>query len=568
MKKIHATLLVLFLIHLINAQYAHAQRDFTSDPIKIVKPYQPKLLEALKIATNPQAAPIKPNNDKQKLNYAAVTRSINTDFKPEPIQALKPKTENPDPLHNFFVRAGFGNYITPLLDVHYQTGRKSKYEIAADLHHLSSKGSLNTNAQTGQMYKNMAFSDNKAGLNIKRIFETISVGAGAKYERNSRRFYGYNPADTTFNNEQSTQNINRLHTFIKIEGTPKQKGIPSYKITPSYTLTTNKYQETEHNFNVAGSIFAAFENSHISIPITYDYRQYKPNTGFVTTKKNTGLFTLNPRFGMQKERFAFEIGINTAHQQLKTNSLAITDSSSFHIFPFAKIGFDIIQDKALTAFVGIDGGFEQNTFDNITRRNPFVQNNLDIKNTLNKTHIFAGINGQIVENLSYKAQVGIKECKNMLFYVNDTTDFRRIAPVYAQTGKITEFSIETQYKPNQSLDLNLITTYKTFNLDSTLRQPYMQPNLSTHFNLRYNYDQTWYFGADIFGYSGIKYLSKTGTTNTLKSAIDLNLMAEYRLKNNLTFFANFNNLAASHYFRYYNYPTFGISALGGLTYKF
>ena len=559
---------ILLSCLLVYATVAHAQRDFTSDPIKVVKTYQPKLIESLKIPTNPQAAPDATNDDRPKMNYAAVTRSINTDFTVEPIQAMKPKSETPNPLKNVFIRAGFGNYLTPLFDAHYQTGRNSKYELEANAHHISSRGTIEKNVQTDQSYKNMAYSDNKLGLSGKRIFKQMSVGAGVNYERNNRNFYGYNPVDTNFTTEQSTQTLNRVGVFAKLQGTPTKKGVPSYTLTPSYHLTTNKYQESEQNFNIAANLFAGFGESHITIPIIYDYRKYKPNTGFISAQNNTSLFVLSPKFGMQKERFGFEVGINTTYQKLQKNALFVIDSSSFHVFPFAKIGFNVVPEQGLTAFVGIDGGFVQNTFDNLTRRNPFLQNNLDIKNTLIKTHIFGGINGKIIENIGYKAQIGVKEARNLLFYQNDTTDFRKLNPVYANSGTITEIALETQYNPNANLEIILIGSYKIFKLDSTLRQPYMQPNLSSNLSVRYNYDQKLYFGAEIFGYSGIKYLSKTGSTNTLKGVVDLNLMAEYRLKNDLTFFANFNNLAASNYFRFYNYPTFGISALGGVTYKF
>ena len=57
-------------------------------------------------------------------------------------------------------------------------------------------------------------------------------------------------------------------------------------------------------------------------------------------------------------------------------------------------------------------------------------------------------------------------------------------------------------------------------------------------------------------------------TTELKGRIDVNLGATYNYKENLAFWLSLNNITAAKQREWYNYPTYGFVAMGGIILKF
>ena len=54
---------------------------------------------------------------------------------------------------------------------------------------------------------------------------------------------------------------------------------------------------------------------------------------------------------------------------------------------------------------------------------------------------------------------------------------------------------------------------------------------------------------------------------TLSPFLDVNVMADYRYKKNISFFLNVNNISNSRYQKWYAYPSFGLNLLAGITFS-
>jgi hypothetical protein len=54
----------------------------------------------------------------------------------------------------------------------------------------------------------------------------------------------------------------------------------------------------------------------------------------------------------------------------------------------------------------------------------------------------------------------------------------------------------------------------------------------------------------------------------MKGYFDGNISVDYRYSKVLSVFLNLNNFTASKYARWYNYPSYGFSAMAGLTWSF
>jgi outer membrane receptor protein involved in Fe transport len=74
--------------------------------------------------------------------------------------------------------------------------------------------------------------------------------------------------------------------------------------------------------------------------------------------------------------------------------------------------------------------------------------------------------------------------------------------------------------------------------------------------------------ADIFGVNKSYALLPGDITEEIKGAVDLNISAMYVYSKYFNIFVNVNNIANYKYQRYYNYPSYGIQALAGLSFSF
>jgi hypothetical protein len=95
-------------------------------------------------------------------------------------------------------------------------------------------------------------------------------------------------------------------------------------------------------------------------------------------------------------------------------------------------------------------------------------------------------------------------------------------------------------------------------------------------DFRFGLNGTYVMGEKIFlstqwSYVTTRYAINYGPEggyNSLKGFIDGNLNIDYRYSKVMSVFLNFNNITASSYSRWYNYPSYRFGVMGGLTYSF
>jgi hypothetical protein len=74
--------------------------------------------------------------------------------------------------------------------------------------------------------------------------------------------------------------------------------------------------------------------------------------------------------------------------------------------------------------------------------------------------------------------------------------------------------------------------------------------------------------AETYVNDGIPFLDDLGTNGKSNVLLDISLGANYAITKNFGLFAQANNLANSVWRRWYQYPTYGLNAVGGITVKF
>jgi len=98
-----------------------------------------------------------------------------------------------------------------------------------------------------------------------------------------------------------------------------------------------------------------------------------------------------------------------------------------------------------------------------------------------------------------------------------------------------------------------------------------KPNYKVTFSGNYNIGNKIILKMELFGNGPSKALVQTNaisTAQTIKGYFDANLGLEYRYRKRMGIFLNLNNISASRYYRFYNYPSYRFNAMLGLSYIF
>jgi hypothetical protein len=167
----------------------------------------------------------------------------------------------------------------------------------------------------------------------------------------------------------------------------------------------------------------------------------------------------------------------------------------------------------------------------------------------------------------------------MLFFINDYD-----SPFYNVTGAnpgnkftgiydnatVTAINLAISYQQSRFLKARLKGTYRSYDVENQ-EHPWHKPALEIILTGEYLLRENITVGGDIF------FISKTYAPireagmffNAENSGfIDLNLNAEYRFNDRVSAFAQINNATATRYYRYYNYPSQRINAMGGFIFSF
>ena len=113
--------------------------------------------------------------------------------------------------------------------------------------------------------------------------------------------------------------------------------------------------------------------------------------------------------------------------------------------------------------------------------------------------------------------------------------------------------------------------YYVYNMTTELF-PWHKPSYDFSLAANYNIQNKILLKAEFitYGSSKVPVWDEKGVLSpqTIKAWVDLNIGVEYRYRKKLGLFVNFNNITATRYYRWYNYPTYRFNVMAGLSYVF
>lgn len=540
--------------------------------------YTPRLMSFSKINQKPDMTDT--TAEKVKFDYYITPERMDATFKPGTISYTKVSPDALEKMYRNFIKVGFGYPLTPLAELSFHNLQNTKYSLGANVHHYSYWA-----PQIGKEMKQYPYSpmsDTRVHLNFKKFFRHQTLYTAADYNHEYARYYGYRynewpngaipglptPDDPTYLQTH-------FHHAKALVGIASNYVLEDKKLKQdariTYDFLRTKWKDMENHVGL--NSFFAYDSRWAKISGSQCYRldldlDYFNDKWFETKGMNTVLFNPEATAHFTIKEYHIIAGVGGV---VDYNN-GVTKGT---VYPIAELQLGIVP-SILDVYAGVNGNARFNSLKDLLYENPFLKPQVDsLRTTINYINIYGGIKGNLVKKLNYNLSVHYSYARNLAFFRIDTTAniARNQFEVEYHNGNVLNLCLNVNYEVIKNLRFNFEANYWLYALTKTNAAPYHKPELEFAFNGQYILKDRFIFDLNFnlaFGSKTLAYDDFFGkyTVQNMKPILDFGIGFEYLINDHFAAFANVNNIAHQHYARYFDYKSFGINALVGITYSF
>jgi hypothetical protein len=517
-----------------------AQADTVSledENIDIVKDFEPVVQRANKkhfVPELPEISTKKPFFD----DYALQVRYSDVNYTPSEIKPLSfPKEELPE-LPFAYLKAGFGNYLTPLVDFQLANKHTEKFRLGAGLEHLSSRR---------KKIENQRFAETDAKIMGEAYFKGMTLGAEPYFQLHNYHFYGYDQEDTSFTADETRNRYTGGGLEIYLFNHEHNDLGLDYHTTIGLHSLKDGYSNKEFGFDWDIDLSVKFREI-----IRVGGAMFM-NLSSLKSVMNDNRFAVgfNPYFEAGRDRW-----------WVRGGAWILVDDGTFYALPDIRH-----QSKLFKNFIVIynewKGHLEFSNLRTLSAENPFLSGNISYNNYRVEERNFVGFKGHVPIGIDYDARFSQIVYYDMPLFVNDTSVFRSFNLSYDKKIKTWNGHVSLGYQYADFLNIKASFDYFKYNPKDNAEAWHL-PSFRTSLSANYHFDNKLILQADIFAFSGIKVQGADGSVEKLKGTVDLNFSANYHLNRYVAFFAQVNNAISLKHKRFNHYPGYGFLVLGGV----
>jgi hypothetical protein len=546
-----------------NAQEVKPPEKVVSEEIEIIRPYKPILAEAFKLRRSPDLDNLQ--TYRAKFNYILTDRKLELNSDIQKLQAQQLAAERAAELVNNYVKGGFGSLGTLLGEAYVNIGKDEALQTGAYFKHFSQQGKL------------LKQNENTQQLSVfgRSIGDKATLNGRLNYQRHGLFFYGFDEANPTLNPNPERQVLN----YVEIEGEVINKFSAdddafSYAAKANAYLFNDKFDAKEQLITLSGYLNKRIKSFNLGLAASAELGSTKD----FSTKVSNNLLTVNPYIKLQEGGFNIIAGINLSQE--------FGASTNTRIFPAITADFDLVPDF-LSLFGEVKGQVNRNTLKSFTDENPFLNNNINMENTVDKLSISGGIKGNGGPGFGYKARFYSKKITNMPLFVNNFTSPTKFDVIYdSGDTKLMGLEGEVTVQVSDNLKWTGKVNFDDYKSDVETNS-YFKPQLRVSSNLLVNLNKKLSFNADVAIQDDTKakvFLANplaAGSSSypvvpdksiekivNIKGFVDLGIGADYKINQKFGVFAKANNLLSTNYSRYLYYRVNSINIFAGLSYSF
>lgn len=539
--------------------------NLDDEKVIVVSPYKPQLANAKQIDINPSASDIpnyendgqNGNNQQNGLDYNIDPKFLTLELEAPQIKpvSLKAKKDT-DKQYHFWLKAGFGNNITPLASLSTNSGSKfEKLVVGADASHLSS------NAGDAR-----AFQQNRGKFFTLIKNDKLAFDVNANYDFNRYHYFAFNTlADSTLHAPADELRIksHKGGLGFSLNNLHKAKASIEYNTNFDFSLFKNNYQITETSTLFDAAFYKAWEKgAAIGTDFDLGLTVHSDSLSKDTTSYKNFTLGITPQFKYNRPWGRFAAGFWMGF-----------DNKDFYPFPYLYAEVDAVP-KILSLYAGLEKKIKRNTYASLSEENPFLEPVINFENTIAQS-IYGGIKIGAGKHLAINLKGFWNTDRNQPLYIvqddyiTDTAFInRRYNVVYEDKLQRFGGTIEAAVYMTRKSELSALITYQHFKLDEQ-PEAWHLPKLKTQIKYELRPIDKLSLEADFILYSLAKvYDVDSGETVKLKPVVDLNASAKFHINKHLALFLNVNNLALVKYQRYLYYDNYRLNLVGGITARF
>jgi hypothetical protein len=544
-KKIHLLGLSIIMLASASDMVAQAKDSTQNEEFEFSVNYKPILAESKRMEETPVI--VKDKTQKPNFSYKVVPIQFQTNKIVHTLPPVNHKFKIKDSINGNYAKFGMGN-INGILGEMYLGNRKDgKYGYGVYYNHYSSKKN-----KTPQ-----SIGENNAVLFGNVFTKKIKYGASFKYLRTKNSYYGFNPGSVLNKEESNLNNFSNSYAInTYLAGTKPNKH--GYRIANNldFHFFDSETGMKESYYALKTDITKKFvKNIHgaLGIGVNYTNNDNGIDTSDILTRRLN--FRIRPSIEYSMGKSTFRAAINTVVSNAnKTNYKLL-------IFPQLYFDYSIIKDE-LNVFASLTGDVKEYTYKEMFEINPFIKESSFLQNEITAWKASGGLRGKIGPKSNFGLEIGIKKMNNYLMFVSNKDSLNRFTP-RSNTGNITFIKSNVDYSVLKKLRLGLGVSFSDYNFDA-LGLPTLVLNLYGQYKLGNKVMAK--LNATTMG-NREQYNFNTDKKVNLNSYTDLSAGLEYFYKR-FSIFVQANNLLGESYERYYNYDSYGINFLGGLTARF
>lgn len=502
--------------------------------------------------------------DTVSLSYGAVSQPVYSfeNYKP----SFRPKaftSPNENKGYKNHVKAGFGNYQSPLLEGYFALEERVNYLGLYLKHESFGKGPVRGASS--------AFSENQFNLDGRYVARYFEFKPILNYRREGFYYYGYDEASyqltlpgsdvyfqerTLFNSWNAGGSISSSDkNDLIVSFTPKYQGV-SMRTKGKQTFNTDNIIDLESKVGYEISKFSSF-----TVMLGYKWAQYDGGHGSFNRSRTL----LNPKFQYEKEKIYINAGLKLVSGK--------DSSSQFYFYPDVSAKYFLNEKYSIAA--KIDGDLELNTLESLYNINNYLEDSLAIINTNRPISISGIFAAKLNERLILEGSLGYDVIKNQPLFNFSTSDTSRFVTRYDENFGRFSFGAKASYYIENQTFIILDFHYYAYK-EGTQAEAWFLPLRKLQLSAQHEFIEGLRAKTMFSIVGGIKAPNVNINSDPIISSdyqvldpiIDVGLDLSYDVKDNIGLFVNVDNILNQHYERYLNYPSRGIAAKFGFIFHF
>jgi hypothetical protein len=531
-----------------------------NEEVTIIAPYNPTVTSAQKINRNPRINLVE-TGKLPEVEYSITSERVNTTVSPEaPVPSRKPGEPSKD-LYRSHIRAGFGNYLTPYIELWVNSLQSDEFSAGAHIGHISSYGKIKD-------YANSQYSNTLVEAFGRKYYSGGAFGAGVSYKRNMVHRYGFKPddfPDLNIPDDDIKQVYQKVGFNLGVESNNEAIDAFNYYALLDGYYYFDRYESRETaiffkpGFSKKMDLFGNRRSSELGLDINLDYYMNLDSIA----DHNDGVLGFRPFFDMDLSPYRVYVGLQMDYR-------LDTVSKKFHIYPIVRAEANILED-VMVVYAGIEGGLQRNSFEALSSENPFMNSIAPFEYTNNKFEVYGGVKGRVSEVVDYNIQIRHITFDQLALFVNDTSNIlgNSFAVIY-DNGNRFDILGELGFRSKSDFGLLLKAGFHNYSM-STEEKAWHKPNLTAGFETYFIIKTRLTLSMNFTANSGMYAKTYSGNevrAELMKGWLDLGFGAEYRITERFSAFLKLNNLLNQGYERWYNYPVQRLNMLAGVGFSF